>query len=158
MHPNFSPLPGFTFVKELTLDVQNVIAPPKEKSSAWKKEDVSSSYADSKTEKKPSSGEEASEKEPASEQSDGKKSDVNARHKNGSLDDSSVKKGVEADGSPQTKDSRRYAFCVRSSVFWIASFLTVGVICFHENRKIEYNMFLHIPGDLHCRPFFTQFF
>ncbi|RID53693.1 hypothetical protein BRARA_G01070 [Brassica rapa] len=34
---------GFVFVKEHTLDVQNVIAPPKEKSSAWKKEITASS-------------------------------------------------------------------------------------------------------------------
>ncbi|CAH8306058.1 unnamed protein product [Eruca vesicaria subsp. sativa] len=93
---------GFTFVKELTLDVQNVIAPPKEKSSAWKKEvtvssnegeHVSSSDVESKTEKKPSSGEEASE------HSDGK------TDRNGSLDDSNVRKGVQADGSPGTKDT-----------------------------------------------------
>ena len=77
---------GFTFVKELTLDVQNVIAPPKEKSSTWKKEitvssnegeHVSSEDVESKTEKNPSS-----------------------------LDDSNVGKGVEADGSPGTKDTR----------------------------------------------------
>ncbi|CDY08192.1 BnaA06g15340D [Brassica napus] len=94
---------GFTFVKELTLDVQNVIAPPKEKSSAWKKEltvssnesaDVSSSDVVSKTEKKPSSGEEASE------HSDGK------TDRNGSLDDSNVRESIEADGSPRTKDSK----------------------------------------------------
>lgn len=111
LHPNISPLPGFTFVKELTLDVQNVIAPPKEKSSSWKKEDtVSSSDVYSKTENKPSSGEEVSEKEQASEQSDGKTSEVNARDKNGSLDDSNVRKGIEADGSPRTKDTTRYIF------------------------------------------------
>lgn len=98
MHPNFSLLPGFTFVKELTLDVQNVIAPPKEKSSTWKKEvtvssnegeHVSSPDVESKTEKNPSSGEEASE------HSDGKTDN------NGSLD-----------GSPRTKDTRRYAFFI----------------------------------------------
>ncbi|CAH2033540.1 unnamed protein product [Thlaspi arvense] len=97
---------GFAFVKELTLDVQNVIAPPKEKTSVWKKdvtsskegEDVSSTDVESKTEKKPSSGEEASEKDPASEHSEGK------TEKNGSLDDS--RKGIEADGSPRTKDTR----------------------------------------------------
>ncbi|EOA39507.1 hypothetical protein CARUB_v10008122mg [Capsella rubella] len=91
---------GFTFVKELTLDIQNVIAPPKEKSSAWKKEVTGSSKegedalysgADSKTGKKQSSGEEASEKEPTSEQSEGKASDASARDKN---------------GSPRTKDTR----------------------------------------------------
>ncbi|KAL1208010.1 EH domain-containing protein 2 [Cardamine amara subsp. amara] len=106
---------GFAFVKELTLDVQNVIAPPKEKSPASTKEvtvsskegeDVSSSDTDSKTEKKQSSGEEASEKETTSEQSEGKTPDVNARDKNGSLDDSNVRKGIEADGSPRTKDAR----------------------------------------------------
>ncbi|KAF2547257.1 hypothetical protein F2Q70_00020287 [Brassica cretica] len=84
-------------------DVQNVIAPPKEKSSAWKKEptvssnesaDVSSSDVESKTEKKPSSGEEASE------HSDGK------TDRNGSLDDSNVRESIEADGSPRTKDTR----------------------------------------------------
>ncbi|KAL0695074.1 hypothetical protein Bca4012_062254 [Brassica carinata] len=94
---------GFTFVKELTLDVQNVIAPPKEKSSAWKKEltvssnegeGVSSSDVESKTEKKPSSGQDASE------HSDGKVD------RNGSLDDSNVRNGIEANGSPQTKDTR----------------------------------------------------
>lgn len=100
-------------VKELTLDVQNVIAPPKEKSSAWKKEvtvssnegeDVSSSDVESKTEKKPSSGEDASE------HSDGK------TDRNGSLDDSNARKGIEADGSPQTKDTRRYAFFILDRV------------------------------------------
>ncbi|CAN8312841.1 unnamed protein product [Cochlearia groenlandica] len=100
---------GFAFVKELTLDVQNIIAPPKEKTSAWKKdvtdsskdgEDVSSSDAESKTEKKPSSGKEASEKDPASEHSDGK------TDRNGSLDDSHVGKGIEADGSPTAKETR----------------------------------------------------
>lgn len=130
LHPIFSSLPGFTFVKELTLDIQNVIAPPKEKSSAWKKEvtvsskegeDVSSSDTDSKTGKKQSSGEEASEKERTSEESEGKTSDVNARDKNGSLDDSNVRKGIEADSSPRTKDTRRYVFFARSNVFWIAS-------------------------------------
>ncbi|CAL9215807.1 unnamed protein product [Arabidopsis halleri] len=87
---------GFTFVKELTLDIQNVIAPPKEKSSAWKKEVAVSSKE----------GEEASKKEPTSEQSEGKTSDVDARDKNGSLDDSNVRKGIEADSSPRTKDTR----------------------------------------------------
>ncbi|ESQ34636.1 hypothetical protein EUTSA_v10006584mg [Eutrema salsugineum] len=100
---------GFAFVKELTLDVQNVIAPPKEKTSAWRKEvnvsskegeDVSSSDVESKTEKKPSSGEEGSKKDPASEHSEGK------TDRNGSVDDSYVRKGNEADGSPQTKDTR----------------------------------------------------
>ncbi|KAG5390643.1 hypothetical protein IGI04_032184 [Brassica rapa subsp. trilocularis] len=94
---------GFTFVKELTLDVQNVIAPPKEKSSTWKKEatvssnegeNLSSSDVESKKEKNPSSGEEASG------HVDGK------TDRNGSLDDSIVRKGVEADGSPGTKDTR----------------------------------------------------
>ncbi|XP_013666543.2 epidermal growth factor receptor substrate 15-like 1 [Brassica napus] len=98
---------GFVFVKELTLDVQNVIAPPKEKSSAWKKEitassnegeDISSSDVESKTEKKPSSDEEASEKDPAS--ADGK------NDRNGSLDDPDARKGIEADDSPRTKDTR----------------------------------------------------
>lgn len=95
-------------MKELTLDVQNIIAPPKEKSSAWEKEitassnegeDISSSDVESKAEKKPSSDEEASEKDPAS--ADGKKD------RNGSLDDSNVRKGIEADDSPRTKDTRR---------------------------------------------------
>ena len=144
MPTNFSLIPGFTFVKELTLDVQNVIAPPKEKSSAWKKEltvssnesaDVSSSDVVSKTEKKPSSGEEASE------HSDGK------TDRNGSLDDSNVRESIEADGSPRTKDSKRYAFCFRPCVLWIASFLTVDFMCFHKMRKIECYMFLHISGD-----------
>ncbi|CAH8357550.1 unnamed protein product [Eruca vesicaria subsp. sativa] len=92
---------GFTFVKELTLDVQNVIAPPKEKSSAWKKEltvssnegeHVSYSDVESKTEKNPSSGEEA--------HSDSK------TDRNGSLDDSNARKDVVADCSPRTKDTR----------------------------------------------------
>lgn len=131
-HLIFSSLPGFTFVKELTLDIQNVIAPPKEKSSAWRKEvdvsskegeDVSFSDADSKTGKKQSSGEEDSE------QSEGKTSDVDARDKNGSLDDSKVRKGIEADSSPRTKDTRRYVFCARPNVFWIASFLAVLNSC-----------------------------
>lgn len=136
-NPNFLPFSGFAFVKELTLDVQNVIAPPKEKSLAPKKEVevVSSSDADSKTDKKQSSGEEASEKETTSEQSEGKTSDVNARDKNGSLDDSNVRKGIEADGSPRTKDdTRRYAF-----VLYLMCF---GSMSFHKKyckkRKIGY--------------------
>lgn len=87
-------------VKELTLDIQNVIAPPKEKSSAWRKEVAVSSKE----------GEEASEKEPTSEQSEGITSDVDARDKNGSRDDSNVRKGIEADSSPRAKDTRRYVF------------------------------------------------
>ncbi|KAH0864291.1 hypothetical protein HID58_081502 [Brassica napus] len=93
---------GFTFAKELTMDVQNVIAPPKEKSSTWKKEvtassnegeNLTSSDVESKKEKN------ASTREEASEHSDGK------ADRNGSLDDSDVRKGVEADGSPGTKDT-----------------------------------------------------
>ncbi|KAF3494877.1 hypothetical protein DY000_02055284 [Brassica cretica] len=93
---------GFTFAKELTMDVQNVIAPPKEKSSTWKKEvtassnegeNLTSSDVKSKKEKN------ASTREEASEHSDGK------ADRNGSLDDSDVRKGVEADGSPGTKDT-----------------------------------------------------
>ncbi|OVA00637.1 EPS15 homology (EH) [Macleaya cordata] len=59
---------GFTFVKELTLDVQNIIAPPKEKSkSVWKEKTSadegltadSPSNADSKSEKPSSTAEHA---------------------------------------------------------------------------------------------------
>ncbi|KAI3862189.1 hypothetical protein MKX03_007836 [Papaver bracteatum] len=58
---------GFTFVKDLTLDVQNVIAPPKEKTKPVRKEEKasadegltadSSSNADSKSEKPNNTGE-----------------------------------------------------------------------------------------------------
>ncbi|KDP43775.1 hypothetical protein JCGZ_22402 [Jatropha curcas] len=68
---------GFTFVKELTLDVQNVVAPPKQKSSVENanpptNEDVnaSTSKAEAKLEKAPSPGEANQEKEATNEQSE----------------------------------------------------------------------------------------
>ncbi|XP_059643375.1 uncharacterized protein LOC132285223 [Cornus florida] len=69
---------GFSFVKELTLDVQNVIAPPKPKSSSVcnkasstdKDATVSSSNDDGKSEKPPSSGGRIAEDESAHAQSE----------------------------------------------------------------------------------------
>ncbi|EOX90642.1 Calcium-binding EF hand family protein, putative isoform 2 [Theobroma cacao] len=61
---------GFTFVKELTLDVQNVIAPPKPKTSSVQKETPSATADDAKTEKVPSTSERIPEKDLANDQSE----------------------------------------------------------------------------------------
>ncbi|XP_010537368.1 PREDICTED: epidermal growth factor receptor substrate 15-like 1 [Tarenaya hassleriana] len=108
---------GYAFVKELTLDVQNVVAPPKEKTPIDRKEsifsakegsDVSPVNGDSKTEKVPSTGEDDdAETEPISEQSEAKTPESGDRHKNGFHDESGIAKGIEADGSPISKDTRR---------------------------------------------------
>lgn len=73
--------PGFTFVKELTLEVQNVVAPPKPKSSSVKNETssnkhdatASSSNIDSKSEKDASEGKDATEEKGASKEKDASK-------------------------------------------------------------------------------------
>ncbi|KDO71508.1 hypothetical protein CISIN_1g000940mg [Citrus sinensis] len=72
---------GFTFVKELTLEVQNVVAPPKPKSSSVKNETssnkhdatASSSNIDSKSEKDASEGKDATEEKGASKEKDASK-------------------------------------------------------------------------------------
>ena len=63
-------LAGFTFVKELTLDVQNVIAPPKPKSSSGQKETASAPAADANSDKIPNSSERIPEKDLANDQSE----------------------------------------------------------------------------------------
>ena len=122
------------------MDVQNVIAPPKEKSSTWKKEvtassnegeNLTSSDVESKKEKN------ASTREEASEHSDGK------ADRNGSLDDSDVRKGVEADGSPGTKDTTRYAFFhIRPRVSWIASFSTMNFYLLSYTSRATYIVYI----------------
>ena len=63
-------LSGFTFVKELTLDVQNVIAPPKPKSLLVQKETASATAADVSSDKVPNTGERIPEKDLANDQSE----------------------------------------------------------------------------------------
>eukprot|EP00258_Populus_trichocarpa_P004443 XP_002306434.3 uncharacterized calcium-binding protein C800.10c isoform X2 [Populus trichocarpa] len=72
---------GFIFVKELTLDVQNVVAPPKEKTSVQK--------ATTSTEKdlgaSPSNAEVKAEKVPSPRKSNSEKDIPDHQHENGSL-------------------------------------------------------------------------
>lgn len=74
---------GFTFVKELTLDVQNVVAPPKPKSSidnetSSKKHDAtaSSSNIDGKSERDASEGKDAKEEKGAGKEKDASKGEA----------------------------------------------------------------------------------
>ncbi|KAK2975686.1 hypothetical protein RJ640_027789 [Escallonia rubra] len=104
---------GFTFVKELTLDVQNVIAPPKLKPSLVPNEPtsreegesaVSSSNADGKSENIQGAGEKTPEDELANGQSEGRVArsppDSPARSPSKIFVDSPSKKNINADGSP----------------------------------------------------------
>ncbi|KAF8405559.1 hypothetical protein HHK36_010466 [Tetracentron sinense] len=115
---------GFTFVKELTLDVQNVIAPPKQQStSVWKEKastdegltTASSSNADGKSEKPLSMGERIPESGSAYAQSE----DGSARSPPGSpggrsalespsqeFPDSHFGKSISADVSPRAKETQ----------------------------------------------------
>ncbi|KAL5752314.1 hypothetical protein ACOSP7_022498 [Xanthoceras sorbifolium] len=111
---------GFTFVKELTLDVQNVTAPPKPKSSPARKEmtptneNALSSNADDKSEKDTSKGEEITEKELVREGKENglASSPPDSPAGNGATESQSKEfqdspiKNTGADGSPQGKDTR----------------------------------------------------
>ncbi|XP_010539673.1 PREDICTED: epidermal growth factor receptor substrate 15-like 1 [Tarenaya hassleriana] len=102
---------GYAVVKELTLDVQNVVAPPKEKTPIHKKEttvspkegsDASpSNDDDSKAEK---ILKDAAEKESSTELSDAKTPESGDRDKNGFHNESAITKGIKADdSSPHSK-------------------------------------------------------
>ncbi|XVF18156.1 hypothetical protein REPUB_Repub10bG0188000 [Reevesia pubescens] len=103
---------GFTFVKEHTLDVQNVIAPPKPKSSPLQNETASATAADANADKVPNTSERIPEKELANEQSE----DGLAKSPSGSpapsstadkqsqdFQDFHVTKSNGADGSPHAQ-------------------------------------------------------
>ncbi|XWS45654.1 hypothetical protein CRYUN_Cryun15aG0154800 [Craigia yunnanensis] len=103
---------GFTFVKELTLDVQNVIVPPKPKSSSVQKETASATAADANSDKIPNTSERISEKDLANCQSeDGlTKSPSGSAAVSSTADkqsqefqDSHVTKSSGADGSPHAQ-------------------------------------------------------
>ncbi|GAV81555.1 efhand_3 domain-containing protein/EF_hand_3 domain-containing protein [Cephalotus follicularis] len=127
---------GFTFVKDLTLEVQNVIAPPKTKSESIQKEASASadlndfsSNANAKSEKAPSTGEQTHENEftPSTDEritendSHAPMKDRSPRSPSGGpagkgftesqsqeIQDSQFR-SVGADGSPHAKDSPRSA-------------------------------------------------
>eukprot|EP00257_Ricinus_communis_P026166 XP_025013580.1 epidermal growth factor receptor substrate 15-like 1 isoform X2 [Ricinus communis] len=110
---------GFTFVKELTLDVQNVVAPPKPKPSVQKAtstdEDIgpSSSKAEEKSEKVSSPREPVQEKESPRDRSEngmlrsppespaGRSATESQSH---DFQDSPSRAGIGADGSPHAKE------------------------------------------------------
>ncbi|XP_031283146.1 epidermal growth factor receptor substrate 15-like 1 isoform X1 [Pistacia vera] len=113
---------GFTFVKELTLDVQNVIAPPKPKSSLVRKDvtsmnnglNTSSSDTEAKPEKVMSKGEENTENELAHDQTenglarsppDSPAGSAAAESKSQEVQDSQMR-NIGADGSPHDKETR----------------------------------------------------
>ncbi|GLT82518.1 hypothetical protein SLE2022_008830 [Rubroshorea leprosula] len=110
---------GFTFVKELTLDVQNVIAPPKLKSSSVRKEkastkesaNLSSVAADAKSGKVYSSIEQISDRDSENDQSENglETSPSDSPAENGAVEnqshefqDSQSAHSSGADGSPHT--------------------------------------------------------
>ena len=103
-------LAGFTFVKELTLDVQNVIDPPKPKSSAVQKETASATAADANSDKVPNTSEWVPEKDLANDQSEdglGKSPPgspaVSADKQSQEFQDSHVTKSSGAGGSPHSQ-------------------------------------------------------
>ncbi|XP_065856896.1 uncharacterized protein [Euphorbia lathyris] len=106
---------GFTFVKELTLDVQNVVAPPKQKSSIQKitadESSVSPSKVDVKSEKSPTSGEQ--DKESIHDQNENGKagsppdspaSRSGTESQPHDFRDSPSREGAGVDGSPHAKE------------------------------------------------------
>ncbi|XP_039021069.1 epidermal growth factor receptor substrate 15-like 1 [Hibiscus syriacus] len=96
---------GFTFVKELTLDVQNVIAPPKPKSSLVQKETSSATVADANSDKIPDTSERIPEKDLALDQSEdglAKKPAVTTDKQSQEFQDSRVTSSG-ADGSPHSQ-------------------------------------------------------
>ncbi|WCJ32834.1 Calcium-binding EF hand family protein [Euphorbia peplus] len=108
---------GFTFVKDLTLDVQNVIAPPKQKSSIQKvtvkdESSASPSKFDVKSEKSPISGEQ--DKESTHDQNENGKAGSppgSPASRSGAAEsqphdfrDSPFREGAGVDGSPHAKE------------------------------------------------------
>ncbi|XVF62316.1 hypothetical protein PTKIN_Ptkin08bG0207400 [Pterospermum kingtungense] len=100
---------GFTFVKEFTLDVQNVIAPPKPKSSSVQKETASATAGSSNTDKVLNTSEGIPEKDMANDQSEDGLSKspsgspaVTENKQSQELQDSHATKSV-ADGSPHAR-------------------------------------------------------
>ncbi|XP_022741931.1 uncharacterized calcium-binding protein C800.10c isoform X2 [Durio zibethinus] len=103
---------GFSFVKELTLDVQNVIAPPKPKSSLVKKETASAATPDSNSDKVPDTSERIPEKDMANAKSENglAKSPsgspaVTADKQSQEFQDSHVIKSSDADGSSDAQQT-----------------------------------------------------
>ncbi|GMJ07858.1 Arabidopsis thaliana EH domain containing protein 2 [Hibiscus trionum] len=100
---------GFTFVKELTLDVQNVVAPPKPKSSLVKRETASATDADAKSDKVPDTSERIPDKDIAVDQSEdglarspsGKPAVTTEKQSQEFQDSHGTSSGV--DGSPHAK-------------------------------------------------------
>ncbi|GMI68966.1 Arabidopsis thaliana EH domain containing protein 2 [Hibiscus trionum] len=96
---------GFTVVKELTLDVQNVIAPPKPKSSLVQKETASATVSDANSDKVPDTSERIPEKDSTLDQSEdglAKKPAVTTDKRTQEFQDSHVTSSG-ADGSPQAQ-------------------------------------------------------
>jgi epidermal growth factor receptor substrate 15 len=117
---------GFTFVKDLTLDVQNVIAPPKEKFKSVRNEKAStaesptaasSPYADAKSEKPQIMDEQAVENGSAYNkgEDDSAKSAASSPAMRSAIEsprefpDSNFDKALGADASPRDKDYQRYS-------------------------------------------------
>ncbi|OMO83384.1 hypothetical protein COLO4_22557 [Corchorus olitorius] len=103
---------GFTFVKELTLDVQNVIAPPKPKSSSVQKETASATASVANSDKVQSASEQMPEKDLANDRSEdclprspsespGVRSTADKQSQE--FQDSHVTKSTAADGSPHAQ-------------------------------------------------------
>ncbi|KAK8606702.1 hypothetical protein V6N13_052464 [Hibiscus sabdariffa] len=100
---------GFTFVKELTLDVKNVVAPPKPKSSLVKKETASATDADANSDKVPDTSERIPDKDISIDQSEdglakspsGKPAVTTDKQSQEFQDSHGTSSG--ADGSPHTK-------------------------------------------------------
>ncbi|XP_022775497.1 uncharacterized protein LOC111317289 isoform X5 [Durio zibethinus] len=103
---------GFIFVKELTLDVQNVIAPPKPKSLSLQRETASATAADDNSDKVPNTSEWIPEKDLATDKSeDGLPKSpsgspaVAADKQSQEFQDSHVTKSSGADGSPHPQST-----------------------------------------------------
>ncbi|XP_044469991.1 epidermal growth factor receptor substrate 15-like [Mangifera indica] len=113
---------GFTLVKELTLDVQNVVAPRKPKSSPVRKDETSMNNglntSSTDTEAKleiTSKGEESTENELTHDQNenglarslpDTPDGSAAAENKSQEVQDSQIMKNIGADGSPHAKETR----------------------------------------------------
>ncbi|XP_044482199.1 epidermal growth factor receptor substrate 15-like isoform X2 [Mangifera indica] len=113
---------GFTFVKELTLDVQNVIAPPKPKSSPVRTDvtsmnsglNASSSDTEAKSEVA-SKGEQSTENQLAYDQTenglagsphDSPDGTAAPESKSQEVQDSQITKNIGTDGSPHAKETQ----------------------------------------------------
>lgn len=120
-------LAGYAYVKEFTLDIENVIAPPKPKTLLVRKEmtstneDATSPDAEDKSKKVTSKGGEGNEKEPTHEpkengvpSSPGSTARSSATETPSGVTDNQTKehqesqiKDIDDDGSPQAKDASR---------------------------------------------------